>query len=342
MKNILVTLMILGLVATAMLSAGLSWYQRFLEEPVVLEKEQMLFTVSPGATVRSVAHKLADRGLISSRFLFTMLAYQTNQEEALKAGEYAITAGMHPPQLLDLFTSGKSVQFPVTLIPGITFREAVQRVSDSDVFKIELAGLPDAEIMQRIGLDAEHPEGWLFPDTYLFDRGTTDTEILKRAYQRMRSVLEQEWTKREDGLPINTPYQALILASIVEKETGLAAERPRIAGVFTRRLQQGMKLQTDPTVIYGMGEEYDGNIRRDDLTKPTPYNTYVIKGLPPTPIALPGREAINAVLHPAAGDSLYFVARGDGSHHFSATLDEHNCAVRQYQLNIPCPKLTEQ
>jgi len=155
-------------------------------------------------------------------------------------------------------------------------------------------------------------------------------------------VLDEEWEKRDQGLPIETPYQALILASIVEKETGVPSERTQIAGVFARRLQQGMKLQTDPTVIYGMGENYDGNIRRDDLTRPTPYNTYVIKGLPPTPIALPGREAITAVLHPADGDALFFVARGDGSHHFSATLDEHNCAVRHYQLNKPCAALVEQ
>lgn len=342
MKNVLATFIILGLVGAAAASAGWSWYQRFLSRPVALEQEQEPFVVSPGATLRDVAHELADKGWISSRFLFTILAYQTGQQGALKAGEYAITKGMDPSELLALLTSGKSIQFPVTFVPGITFRDAIQRITDSDVFQIELAGLSDAEIMQRIGLDAEHPEGWFFPDTYLFDRGTTDAEILKRAHRRMRAVLQAEWAERVSDLPIETPYQALVLASIVEKETGLASERPRIAGVFTRRLQKGMKLQTDPTVIYGMGEDYDGNIRRDDLTRPTPYNTYVIAGLPPTPIALPGREAINAVLHPADGEALYFVARGDGSHHFSSTLDEHNCAVRQYQLKIPCPALVEQ
>jgi len=341
-KTILVTLIILIAVGGGAAAAGWSWYQRFLEEPITLEQEQALFRVPAGATLRGVAHELADRRWISSRFLFMMLAYQTQQEEALKAGEYGIKNGMRPPELLALLTSGKSIQFPVTLIPGITFREAVNRVAENDVFKIELAGLSDEEIMQRIGLDAEHPEGWLFPDTYLFDRGTTDTEILKRAHQRMRSVLDEEWAKRGEDLPIDTPYQALILASIVEKETGVPAERPQIAGVFARRLQQGMRLQTDPTVIYGMGEDYDGNIRRDDLTRPTAYNTYVINGLPPTPIALPGREAINAAVHPKDGDALYFVARGDGSHHFSATLEEHNCAVRHYQLKRPCAQLVEQ
>jgi UPF0755 protein len=343
-KNILVTLVILIAIGGGVAAAGWSWYQRFLKEPIELapDQGQALFTVPAGATLRGIAHDLADRRWISSRFMFMMLAYQTDQQGALKAGEYAVKAGMRPPELLALLTSGKSIQFPVTLIPGITFREAVRRVAENDVFEIELSGLSDAEIMQRIGIEAEHPEGWLFPDTYLFDRGTTDTEILKRAYQRMRSVLDDEWATRAQGLPIETPYQALILASIVEKETGVPSERPQIAGVFARRLQQGMKLQTDPTVIYGMGEDYDGNIRRPDLTRPTPYNTYVIQGLPPTPIALPGREAINAVLHPADGEALYFVARGDGSHHFSATLDEHNCAVRHYQLNTPCATLVEQ
>jgi len=341
-KNILMTLIILGLVGGLAASAGWSWYQRFLDKPVALEQEPALFTVEPGSTLRTVAHALADRGWISSRFLFVMLAYQTHQQGALKAGEYAVTNGMRPPELLELLTSGRSIQFPVTFIPGMTFHEALDRVREAGVFDIELAGLSDAEIMQRVGIDSEHPEGWLFPDTYLFNRGTTDTEILRRAHQRMVKVLGEEWAGRADGLPLETPYEALILASIVEKETGLAAERPQIAGVFTRRLEQGIKLQTDPTVIYGMGEAFDGNIRRADLERPTPYNTYVITGLPPTPIALPGREAIHAVLHPASDKALYFVARGDGSHHFSATLDEHNCAVRHYQLNKPCAALIEQ
>ncbi len=342
MKNILATLVILGLIGGGVAWGGWSWYQRFLTEPIALEQDTALFKVPQGATLRGVAHDLADRRWISSRFLFTMLAYQTNQQESIKAGEYAVTAGMLPTDLLDLLTSGKSVQFPVTFIPGITFREALKRVSESDVFDIEVSELPTEALLQRIGIEDENPEGWLFPDTYLFDRGTSDTEILSRAHRRMRDVLDEEWAKREPDLPLETPYQALILASIVEKETGLASERPQIAGVFVRRLQKGMKLQTDPTVIYGMGADYDGNIRREDLTRPTPYNTYVIKGLPPTPIALPGREAINAVLHPASGEALYFVARGDGSHHFSATLDEHNCAVRHYQLKQPCKSLVEQ
>jgi UPF0755 protein len=342
LKNLLATLLILAIATAGIGLTAWSWYQGFLDEPMSLDGEQAILVVPPGATLRSVAHDLADRRWISSRFLFMLLAYQTGRQDAIKAGEYAVVAGTRPPQLLDQLTAGRSIQFPVTFVPGMTFREALTRVGASDVFEIELSGLSDDEIMRRIGLEAEHPEGWLFPDTYLFDRGTTDTEILRRARERMEKVLREEWAGRREGLPLQTPYEALILASIVEKETGLAAERPAIAGVFTRRLKQGMKLQTDPTVIYGMGDAFDGDIRRQDLETPTPYNTYVIQGLPPTPIALPGREAIHAVLHPADGDDLYFVSRGDGSHYFSASLDEHNCAVRHYQLNQECAALTEQ
>jgi UPF0755 protein len=350
LKTILSTLFVLLLAGGAAYWGAHSVYGDFLATPVDLARtggegeaagEQAVYPVADGATIRSVAHDLADRGWISSRFLFTVHAYLTGQENALKKGEYAIEPGMTPDDLLALFASGKSIQFPIAIVPGTTFREAVAKVGESRVFERELDGLSDEEIMQRIGLEAEHPEGWLFPDTYLFVRGTTDTEILKQAYRRMRDVLDEEWAARGDDLPIETPYEALILASIVEKETGKASERPRIAGVFTRRLEQGMKLQTDPTIIYGLGDEYDGDITREHLRRPTPYNTYVIPALPPTPIALPGREAIHAVLHPADGDELFFVARGDGSHYFSATLDEHNCAVRHYQLNKPCADLKD-
>jgi UPF0755 protein len=342
LKTILTTLIVLALIAGAAAFGGWSWYQRFLAEPVDLATEQDILIVPPGATVRSVSHDLADRRWISSRFLFTMLAYQRGQQEAIKAGEYAIDTTMRPADLLDLITSGKSIQFPVTLVPGTTFRDALKTISDAGVFKIELANLTDEVVMERIGMEQAHPEGWLFPDTYLFGRNTSDIVILKRAYNRMHKVLTEEWASRAEDLPYKDAYEALIMASIVEKETGLASERPTIAGVFVRRLRQGMRLQTDPTVIYGMGDAYDGNIRRADLQRKTPYNTYVIDGLPPTPIALPGREAINAALHPAPGETLYFVSRGDGSHHFSVTLHEHNCAVRHYQLKQPCASLVEQ
>ncbi len=342
MKTIISTLLVLAIAGGAAAWGGWTLYQGFLDTPVKLDGDQVVYRVPEGATIRGVAHDLADHGWIRSRFLFTMLAYQTDQHSALKSGEYAIAAGMKPAQLLALLTSGRSIQFPVTIVPGMTFREALAAVDDAGVFTMESGGLSDAELVARLGIDAEHPEGWLFPDTYLSERGATDVEILRRAHRRMRAVLDEEWAERGEDSTIETPYEALILASIVEKETGKAAERSRIAGVFSRRLQQGMKLQTDPTVIYGLGEDFDGNITRVHLRQETPYNTYVIPALPPTPIALPSRAAIHAVLHPAAGDELYFVARGDGSHYFSATLEEHNCAVRHFQLKQPCPGLRDE
>jgi len=341
-KTILSTLLVLAIAGGAAAWGGWTLYQEFLDTPVKLDADQVVYQVPQGATIRGVAHDLADHGWIRSRFLFTVLAYETGKQGALKSGEYAIEAGMKPPELLARLTSGRSIQFPVTIVPGMTFREALAVVDNADVFAVELKGLSDAELVQRLGIESEHPEGWLYPDTYLFDRGTSDVKILTRAYRRMREVLDEEWIGRGDDLAVDSPYQALILASIVEKETGKAAERPRIAGVFSRRLKQGMKLQTDPTVIYGLGEGFDGNITRAHLRQETPYNTYVIPALPPTPIALPSREAIHAALHPAAGDELYFVARGDGSHYFSATLEEHNCAVRHFQLKQPCAELRDE
>ncbi len=242
---------------------------------------------------------------------------------------------MGPVEVLDLLISGRVIQYPITLVEGWTFRQAVAAILANGRFGNDLAGQSDADLMTALGRPGEHPEGRFFPDTYSFPRRTTGVDVLRRALQRMDQVLAEEWAGRADGLPLRTPYEALTLASIIEKETGLVAERPEIGGVFVRRLEQGMRLQTDPTVIYGMGERFDGNIRRADLQEATPYNTYVIPGLPPTPIALPGRAAIHAALHPVPGDSLYFVARGDGGHVFSATLDQHNRAVREYQLRRP-------
>jgi UPF0755 protein len=341
MKTILSTLLVLMLAGGAAAWGGWQLYEGFLATPVALE-EQAVLEIPDGATIRSVAHELADRGWIPSRFLFTLHAYETERQNALKAGEYAIEPGMRPGDLLALFASGKSIQFPVTIVPGTRFRDAIKTIAEAGVFDVQLRNLSDAEIMERLGIDAEHPEGWLYPDTYLYRRGTSDVEILTRAHKRMQAVLAEEWAARGDDLPIDSPYEALILASIVEKETGKAAERPRIAGVFARRLQQGMKLQTDPTVIYGLGDAYQGNITREHLRQATPYNTYVIPALPPTPIALPAREAIHAVLHPADGDEIFFVARGDGSHYFSATYEEHNCAVQHYQLKKPCANLRDE
>ncbi|MFW6258925.1 MAG: endolytic transglycosylase MltG [Halochromatium sp.] len=305
------------------------------------QREPRVFEIRPGTRLRQLATRLTEEGLIEDPYFFIALAYQQRLQGQIKAGEYALTEDMRPLDLLRLFASGRSILYPVTLIEGWTFRDAVASLADHETLQQELTGLSEREIMQRVGIDEPHPEGWLFPDTYLVARASTDVDVLKRAHERMQRVLHEEWQQRAEGLPLKTPYEALILASIIEKETGLAEERPDIAGVFVRRLQRGMRLQTDPTVIYGMGEAYDGNIRRADLRRATPYNTYVIDALPPTPIALPGRAAIHAALHPADGDALYFVSRGDGSHHFSSTLEEHNCAVRHYQLGGRCRLLEE-
>lgn len=334
---------LLSLLLIGVAVAGILWfeYERFLETPVALDEDERVFEIAPGTTLRGLADRLTADGMIEDPYFFIALAYQEGLQRQIKAGEYALKEGARPLDLLRLFASGRSIQYPVTLVEGHTFAEAVAGISDHPVLTHELEGLGEAEIRERIGIEHSHPEGWLFPDTYLVLRGSSDVALLRRAHERMKSVLAEEWAEREEGLPIETPYEALILASIIEKETGVADERPAIAGVFVRRLQRGMRLQTDPTVIYGMGDAYDGNIRRADLRAETPYNTYVIDGLPPTPIALPGREAIHAALHPAEGDALYFVSRGDGSHYFSATLDEHNCAVRHYQLGRPCSALRE-
>jgi len=310
-------------------------YRCFLVTPVALQGPSTVFEVPRGATLRQVADDLTRLGILPHPYYFLALAIQRGDQSRLKAGEFELTQGMRPTHILDRLISGKEVQHPITLVEGWTFRQAVAAIAADPRFGAELLGKTDAELMEALGRPGEHPEGRLFPDTYSFPRNTSGLEVLRRALERMDRILAEEWEQRAEGLPMETPYQALILASIIEKETAVAAERPAIGGVFVRRLRNGMRLQTDPTVIYGLGERFDGNLRREDLREPTPYNTYVIEGLPPTPIALPGREAIRAALHPEPGDSLYFVARGDGTHVFSRTLEEHNAAVRQYQLGRP-------
>ncbi|OQX34605.1 MAG: aminodeoxychorismate lyase, partial [Candidatus Sedimenticola endophacoides] len=247
-------------------------------------------------------------------------------------GEYDIPHGTTPETLIALLVSGRVKSYSLTVIEGWTFSQLLELLAGEEAIRQTFEGVGPAEIMQRIGHPEEHPEGRFLADTYHFPRGTTDLAFLKRAYQAQADLLASEWQRRDPELPLDAPYAALIFASIIEKETGVASERARIAGVFVRRLRKGMKLQTDPTVIYGMGKRYNGNIRKRDLLEDTPYNTYVHRGLPPTPIALPGADAIHAALHPSDGKALYFVAKGNGEHHFSATLEEHNRAVRKYQL----------
>jgi len=317
------------------LVSGWFWnqYDAFLTKPMPVAQGGVLVSVKPGMSLNAIAHRLQDEGLIAHYRYFVWMAKLHGKAGSMQAGEYQLEPGMTPPQLLQLIVSGKVHQYAMTLVEGITFREMMQQVQESPYLKHTLKGMDDVAIMRRIGHESEHPEGRFLPETYHFPRGLSDVEFLRRAYQAMSEKLEYEWQHRAEGLPLKTPYEALTLASIVEKETGQERERPEIAGVFVRRLKKGMRLQTDPTVIYGLGPDFDGNLRRRDLLKDSPYNSYTRGGLPPTPIAMPGGEAIHAVMHPDNGDSLYFVAKGDGSHHFSATLAEHNRAVIKYQLH---------
>jgi len=328
LSRLLVLLVVLGLGAVA---AIYSRYQQFCQTPVTLPQDTYIFTVTEGMSLAQLAGRLHEQGIIEYPQFFIQLGRRLNAARRLKVGEYTLTRGMTPQMLLGLMTEGRVLQYGLTLVEGQTFAEILRRIEDHPTLKHTLAGLDNEAIMARLGHPGESPEGRFLPDTYHFPRNTTDLEFLQRALNAMEKYLNSAWEGRDRDLPLATPYEALILASIVEKETGLAEERAQIAGVFIRRLQKGMKLQTDPTVIYGMGVRFDGNIRRADLEQDTPYNTYTRTGLPPTPIAMPGRAAIDAVLHPATGDSLYFVAKGGGSHYFSSTLAEHNLAVDKFQ-----------
>jgi UPF0755 protein len=270
--------------------------------------------------------------VLSSPRLFILYARITEKTK-LEIGEYLLVKGSSHEQLLSLLQSGNVITYKVTLVEGKTFNDFLNTLASHKKLLTTLGlGASHQSILEQLNVSEVHPEGWFFPDTYQFASGTRDVDILMQAHQKMKKVLAEEWETRAEGLPYNSAYEALIMASIIEKETGVAYERAEIAGVFVRRLQKGMRLQTDPTIIYGLGDEYQGNIRRKHLTQKTPYNTYVIDGMPPTPIAMPGREAIHAALHPKAGNTLYFVAKGDGSHYFSATLAEHNNAVMEYQI----------
>jgi UPF0755 protein len=322
------------LILAASLALGWLWsdYRQFLDSPLDVSEDGLVYTLPKGGNAASVARDMVENGVLDNLLYFRLMARSSVHARRLQAGEYRIPAGLKPEELLALLASGQVIQYPVTLIEGQTFRQWRSELAKNDKLANTLAEKDDAAVMQLLGRPGVHPEGRFLPDTYLFPRGVDDSRVLRRAMQAMDELLDREWAGRQDELPLKTMDEALILASIVEKETGLAEERQRIAGVFVRRLRKGMKLQTDPTVIYGMGEAFDGNIRRADLRRDTPYNTYVHTGLPPTPIAMPGAEAIRAALHPADGNELYFVATGDGGHKFSATLTEHNAAVRKYQL----------
>lgn len=320
-------------------SAVLGWlsldYRTFTQTPMSLPAEGLVYEVTPGRSVRAIANDLESRGVIDNAWYLEWLARRSGVASRLRAGEYHIASGTLPEAFLQLLVSGRVVQHNLTIVEGWTFQQMLEAVRAHPILVQTLRDLSPREIMTELGHPDEHPEGRFLPDTYHFPRGTTDRAFLSRAYNALEQTLARAWPQRAEGLPLKTPYEALILASIIERETGVVEERTRIAGVFVRRLQKGMRLQTDPSVIYGIGAGFDGDIRTRDLRTDTPYNTYTRHGLPPTPIALPGAAAIHAALHPADGDELYFVSKGDGSHQFSATLEEHNRAVRQYQLRRP-------
>ena len=322
------------LIGAAIVGAGLAFadYRSYLEQPIDVPDDARTFTVERGWSARRIAHELETRGIVTKRHWLDVYLRLSGKAGSMKSGEFALPASVTVPELVQTFVSGKSLQYSQVVIEGSMFRQLRARLASNETLVATIDELDDAELMRRVGAPDLHPEGQFFADTYRFPRGTTDLAFLRRAHRTLQRILMAEWDDREADLPLKNPYEALILASIVEKETAVPAERPLIAGVFHSRLKLGMRLQTDPTVIYGIGESYDGNIRRSDLTTDTPYNTYTRSGLPPTPIALVGREAIRAVLHPKDTTALYFVARGDGTHQFSDTVEAHNAAVREYQL----------
>lgn len=302
-------------------------------QPTVASSKTTIIDITSGQNIELLSSRLADKGIITKPFYFKWLARFTGQAQQLKVGEYEINASMRPQDLLNLFTSGRVIQYNFTIVDGWNFKQVRQALESNAHLAKTLTHLTDAQIMNKMGLSDTHPEGRFLPDTYFFPKGYSDEQILKRSFNAMNAVALEAWQNRDTTLPIKSVEELLTLASIVEKETGIASERPQIAGVFVRRLEKNMRLQTDPTVIYGAGNAYTGTITRKQLDTDTPYNTYTRNGLPPTPIAMPSRAAILAAANPQSGDSLYFVAKGDGSgaHIFSATLDAHNKAVQSYR-----------
>lgn len=311
---------------------ALAWLIYFANSGIQLKTNTESFDIEAGSRFRSVTHQLVQQNIIQDPISFEVIARMLGIASDVKAGIYEVKSGITPLELLDMLTSGSSNQASITFIEGWTFAQMRNELNASEKVKHMTMSETDQQILKEIGATETMPEGLFFPDTYFFSPNTSDRDILKRAYSTMQSKVKTAWATKENGLPYSTPYEALVMASIVEKETGRAVERPQIAGVFINRLKIGMRLQTDPTVIYGLGEHFDGNLHKQDLLSDTIYNTYTRDGLPPTPIAMPGLGAINASLHPAQTKALYFVGKGDGTHYFSTSLKEHNNAVVKYQL----------
>jgi UPF0755 protein len=326
-------LLLTGVAVVALGIAFVSWQvQRFMSAPLAVPAEGVALTVAPGSSFSAVTSNLMDLGLIENDLWFRLYARFSGDASEVHAGHYTIEAGATPRSLLEKLIRGTVKLYSFTIIEGWTHRELLQALQASDWIEATLSDEDWPALLSDLGAGLTHPEGLFLPETYRFPRGTSDREVLTEAYRMMQQVLDEEWPSRDASTPVKSPYEALVLASIIEKETARADERARIAGVFTRRLEKRMRLQTDPTVIYGIGPQFNGNLTRADLRRDTPYNTYTRRGLPPTPIALPGRAAIHAALHPASGTELFFVATGldDGSHTFSTTREEHDAAVAEY------------
>ena len=320
------------LLVVLLLAAGAAALWRYYERPLPIREERVEIMVPSGASARAIGQALRAQGVDVDVDLFVATARLADVTHRLRAGRYEITRGMRLADVIERLRRGETLKEKLTIVEGWTFREMRAALNAHPLLRRDAEQLNDAQVLAAVGATEKHPEGLFAPDTYLFDAGSSDLEILRQAYRAQQQRLQRAWEGRSAELPLRSPYEALILASIVEKETGQAAERARIAGVFVNRLRLGMLLQTDPTVIYGLGEKFDGNLRKRDLTTDTPYNTYTRGGLPPTPIALPGLASIEAALQPEPTRSLYFVARGDGSSHFSESLVEHNRAVVKFQL----------
>jgi UPF0755 protein len=321
----------LSLAAVVGLLIAAGWCVRYPYHHVPLKSSPMEFSITAGSTLRSATQQMVDAGVLTSPLPFEVLTRLFGDPKNIKAGNYEIEEGITPLKLMRKITRGDYTALAITFVEGSTFRQMRSMLDDHPALKHDTRGLKDVEVVEHLGLEPRSPEGLFFPDTYHFVQGVSDLSILRRAYQLMDKHLDAQWQQRAPEVPLSTPYQALILASIIEKETGKAVERATISAVFLNRLRLGMKLQTDPTVIYGLGELFDGNLRKRDLLSDGPYNTYTRVGMPPTPIAMPGIASLNAALHPARTDALYFVAKGDGSSHFSRSLEEHDRAVTKYQ-----------
>lgn len=336
--SVLAILLVLVLLA-AVGAAVTAWfdYRHFTDLPLPIAHVDATIDIARGASYPLIVAQLRHDGFagrgVREGFYWRALGRELGVGGRLHAGEYALAPGITPRELLRRMAAGEVVQHRFTIVDGWTFKQLRLALATESGLAQTLLGVSDDDIAKRVGIDDGKPEGWFLPETYAWVKAESDFDVLKRAHAAMQKTFDRLWAARSPDVNLDTPYQALILASIVEKETAQPNERPLIAGVFLRRLKFGMRLQTDPTVIYGIGDAYDGNIHRRDLETDTPYNTYTRDGLPPTPIALPGAVAIEATLHPTVGDALYFVARGDGSHEFSLTLDAHNRAVQKYQLH---------